>query len=367
MSFVFHKRPFMIIEAMNLYYRYVNKDSYDDLAKNLKLKYQINDDYADVLLKTLQDISDEVMYELREDEEKLSFYFEKFSDEQELSCAHVILYAYFDYDIQDLQKQNEITQKAYQKEGTAGIIAGFMINYLPDETMRSLMNIKESQFMNWLDDNEFSSDVKWKLAKILINYESYRKELNDMLARCIPLLETKLLRIQPYLDDFIKQWQPHLTNDNIKQVIKDNFKINLQDQDKDIIIYPGIMALNHFSYILKEVNNVNHIYLMWGISFMKTFKQDDSRMSKTTSLANLKLLSDPSKFDILSMIKENSAYGQQIAKELNLTTATISHHMQALLNARLIKVDKKQNRLYYRMDRKKVKEVLDEIDNRLLK
>ena len=80
----------------------------------------------------------------------------------------------------------------------------------------------------------------------------------------------------------------------------------------------------------------------------------------------LKLLSDKSKFDILCYVSKQSAYGAQIAKELKLTTPTISYHMQALMNAGFIQVRKENNRLYYSMNREFVEIFLESAKGKLL-
>lgn len=65
----------------------------------------------------------------------------------------------------------------------------------------------------------------------------------------------------------------------------------------------------------------------------------------------LKVLSDKSKFKILSFLKDKRSYGAEIAKQLNLSTPTISYPMQALLNAGFVGFEKENNRLYYHVDK----------------
>ena len=59
-------------------------------------------------------------------------------------------------------------------------------------------------------------------------------------------------------------------------------------------------------------------------------------MSEDELITALKLLGDKSKFEILRTVKDEGAYGAQLAKQMGLTTATISHHVNALLNRRLV-------------------------------
>lgn len=77
------------------------------------------------------------------------------------------------------------------------------------------------------------------------------------------------------------------------------------------------------------------------------------------SVSLLKLLADKSKFQILSYVHEKTAYGSELAKHLNLTTATVSHHMNALLLAGLVEVSHVDNRVYYTANKEALAKVLD--------
>ena len=73
----------------------------------------------------------------------------------------------------------------------------------------------------------------------------------------------------------------------------------------------------------------------------------------------LKLLADKSKFQILAHVRDEAAYGSELAKRLELTTATVSHHMNALLAAGLVEVRHVENRVYYTANKEALKEVLE--------
>ena len=105
-----------------------------------------------------------------------------------------------------------------------------------------------------------------------------------------------------------------------------------------------------------------YIYTV-GILFDDDFRigvsGEDMKEKQEHSLKVLKMLSDSSKFEILSYIKDKSAYGSQLAKHLGLTTATISHHMSALMSAGLVTMDTKESKVYYKGNTKAIAEVLD--------
>ena len=58
-------------------------------------------------------------------------------------------------------------------------------------------------------------------------------------------------------------------------------------------------------------------------------------------------MSDGSKFDILLSLMSSPKYNLELAEELNLTAATVSHHMNVLLTYQLVSVEKRDGRVYY--------------------
>ena len=74
-------------------------------------------------------------------------------------------------------------------------------------------------------------------------------------------------------------------------------------------------------------------------------------------LEKLKCLSDKSKYEILKMLNNEPMYGQQIAQKLNLTTATISYHMNALSLNKLVTINKKDNKAYYNINKEELNKI----------
>lgn len=72
----------------------------------------------------------------------------------------------------------------------------------------------------------------------------------------------------------------------------------------------------------------------------------------------LKILGDRSKFQILCALRQGGKYNLELAEELGLTPATVSHHMGILLSNQLVTVEKREAKLRYRLDREAVGEVV---------
>jgi len=72
----------------------------------------------------------------------------------------------------------------------------------------------------------------------------------------------------------------------------------------------------------------------------------------------LKAISDPVRRDILQMLKSGRKSAGEIAKQFNLTGATVSYHLAKLKSADLIAEEKYKNFIYYELNTSVFEEVL---------
>lgn len=63
-----------------------------------------------------------------------------------------------------------------------------------------------------------------------------------------------------------------------------------------------------------------------------------------------KALSDPARRDILEMLKNKPLSSGEIAKQFDMTQATVSYHLKVLKKADLIRENRKKNFIYYELN-----------------
>ena len=63
-----------------------------------------------------------------------------------------------------------------------------------------------------------------------------------------------------------------------------------------------------------------------------------------------KALSDPARRDILEMLKNKPLSAGEIAKQFDMTQATVSYHSKVLKKADLIRENRKKNFIYYELN-----------------
>jgi DNA-binding MarR family transcriptional regulator len=70
-------------------------------------------------------------------------------------------------------------------------------------------------------------------------------------------------------------------------------------------------------------------------------------------------LSDLTRIRILGLLAARSMYGQELAQALEVAPPTISHHMEPLVSAGLVKVRRENNYHYYELDSERIQQLAE--------
>lgn len=73
----------------------------------------------------------------------------------------------------------------------------------------------------------------------------------------------------------------------------------------------------------------------------------------------MKALSDPTRREILKLLREKTSNAGEIAERFDMTSATISHHLSILKEAKLVIQDKRGKFIYYEINTSILDDVLE--------
>lgn len=194
----------------------------------------------------------------------------------------------------------------------------------------------------------------------------------------------KLLFINFYIDrsnmfDLIKKFQAEVIDIGKKYfyLVEDEFddycKTIIEDKEikKKISKYLSIEnkeSINSVFYIsvgfynslsLRNIDD-KYVYLI-GMSIFDMVKVKTMNMDEGV-VSDLKIIADMTRFNILRILMKREMFLQEISKKLELTPATISHHINLLLNSEYIcaKVNtEKSKRVYYAVNKNKIENMID--------
>lgn len=269
------------------------------------------------------------------------YLFKYLQEDDEMSLASLLCYSYCNYEDQTLEKQI-----LSLRENARKYPQNFIKVLLSLHESDSSYAIENENTLHQIDCIPFDDSIKWKIWKIHTELEAFVELLCNILEYIYPILKS----YQDVYEYYGKRYE-----EEINEVYegKDLYSyICLKAESKiegvNAYVYPSVGRMLSVSFIDSDSENVIFRY---GVGMINKLIEIYT-VTQEQLFDGLKILGDPSKFEILQVLGEETFYGAQLAEKLHLSTPTISYHMQSLINARFVTFEKKQNRLYYRMNKK---------------
>lgn len=205
-----------------------------------------------------------------------------------------------------------------------------------------------SAFFDSISSNLSNAELKFTLINLFMNRKKYIDELKDMLSPVCEIIREKAPLYSCALDGF-GELAP--AEDGGGSSFISCCQFDVQCTENVTKIYPFLMGLADYAAIATDGCNREQ-YIIGGIFRAKVmqFSADDTQ--NLLRLKNLtKTIGDSSRFDMLIYLRDHSAYGQEIAKEMELFFTTVSHHISKLSAAGLLDFKLSGGKGYYTMNK----------------
>ena len=222
------------------------------------------------------------------------------------------------------------------------------------------------EVMKHLLASDLTDTLKLRLQDIFWNRRKHQEKVFGLLK----LAEDILMQFEkPLLDEvkfFYDYWMKFCETRDFRACLFSELNLTMEEKSCSCELWASIMEPNRTMLHCDEEDDLCSepdwfgmgILFSAGLPFRIALSKDEKNMDEYAPEV-LKLLADKSKFEILKYIREHSAYGSELAKHANLTTATISHHMNVLYEKGLVELEKENNRVFYRTNKKVIRDVLD--------
>lgn len=246
--------------------------------------------------------------------------------------------------------------------------------YSIEEFIKSLLNIEEKQILKkisktltiekdielslnnlikLLKDTDISIDAKWLLSCIINDSNKSLAEFCAILLQYNKKYPSLFKKEKAQLDKFTKEQKKLVEKNNESYVLKilENFL------SKEFIsnIKEVIVTTSFTQEIVINIEEKNKVVLCIGVNYKETMV---NRHSTEKHMLVLKNISDETRYKIIKLLLEKDYYGQELSKILKITTATVSYHMNYLLLAGIVSVTKKEQKIYYSLNKESLKGTL---------
>jgi len=208
-----------------------------------------------------------------------------------------------------------------------------------------------SHLLKLLENTGKTAEEKLQLISLYENRYNFMLELEEFTNRVIPIFKAHYPIISNDFDNALNLLEE--TRD-LSAILPEVLTINFPNA-KETNISIGIFSFNQLSvgYDNSILNYSIGIYFF----ILGELKEKYSSYEEAL-LSDLKALGDNTRLSIMYNLGKKPMYTQELAEELDLTPATISHHIDILLNNELISITmdvEKGKRIYYEINKNKLK------------
>ncbi|MEG1595837.1 MAG: winged helix-turn-helix domain-containing protein [Lachnospiraceae bacterium] len=356
-------------EGYSLICQYAKNERFEDILQKIRERYHRDAHVWEELTSVYQKIDLAAEHSFHNRRETIEHYFKPIQDSK--GCLADLVYYKTDQNpkesVDDYKKRMScLKEEEWNQEFDKKILEWG--NTIRIEAVREVSSM---DIIRHIGELSLPKEEKWKIQELYLEKEDSSRQILDLITESVELLRKMENEIRPCLLKFASYWEGFLSQTDLGKYLREQLDIDFISEFQQVELWPKLLQPKTVSISCNgeevPVSEIVHlsIGIMFNESFPMTRKMKEQELPEEFFLA-LKLLCDKSKFDILTFIKTDWAYGSQIAKKMNLTTATISYHMGSLLEQGLVELRRVENKIYYRQKQERVREILKFCEKRLL-
>ena len=216
----------------------------------------------------------------------------------------------------------------------------------------------DQEILKLVKDLDINKDLKWNIFCFIDDPESYRDDYIDIMKKFLPIFEELYIDKVHILDEFNSYIEENLNNKGLNFIKNKTRNMINYDPYKKIYITTSYVHC----YGIRIRTTEDSLYIGLGKDFENTIELMAGRDTniKEKNIGVFKNLSDNTRFEIIKLLGEDKQYfNKEIAEILGITGATVSYHMNYLMSAGIIRLDKKEKRNVYTLNKDTIRESIE--------
>lgn len=216
---------------------------------------------------------------------------------------------------------------------------------------------------SYLNNYDIDDSSKWLLLNIGLNskefllewkkfLDNFRDDFEKIYGSMEARIESTAIDLQQKILDSNKNFIEDLTGGLVREEIFDN-GINILIS----IIYPYQLSITSI------IGRSNRPYISWGVFMEESLRymKEEEENKLNTRVEVFKALGDRTRYELLLGLLEGNKSNKEIAKDLGVSAATISYHINSFVNSKIIEIKKKDSKYTYDINKELIKRVILEL------
>ena len=216
----------------------------------------------------------------------------------------------------------------------------------------------KSDFLSLIASLPYEDKLSMALLRSFSNKKSIYDRLYPLLEKITNILENNFPKIQ---DEFMDHFEK-IKKDNYKKVREVIDQVGLgsffEKKEEPFNIYGLILAPN-MTMIQFISEDYDYAFIKFGIYSSKEFVKKENKLKHLSQY--LKILGDPTRIDILDLLKEKNYYAKELSDKLFITPATLSYHISQLHVCGFIGAYIEGRKTHYYLRRPGFEKVIEEL------
>ncbi|MBU9714364.1 ArsR/SmtB family transcription factor [Evansella tamaricis] len=221
-----------------------------------------------------------------------------------------------------------------------------------------------NEVISFLKELNLPEQEKWKLSYLIFDGERTK-------TRLIKLIERFYYQYYQPMEKFSNSKQldhAGLLEGELNQGNDTYFRELLSQhgiewsKTKDIHFFVSYFFDTSILFADVHKNNMDITAFILGTNHYNVFNV--GRGEKET-LEAIRIITDEKRFKVLQLLKVRPLYGYELAQELGVSNSTVSHHLSTLVKQHLVRSIRRENKVYFEVNRDEIQNILRQLEKML--
>lgn len=216
----------------------------------------------------------------------------------------------------------------------------------------------------FIQNTSIPESEKWKLTYLYVDIENTKNRFISLMKQFYEFyFKTDLpyfLKKQQENIDYLKGKQIFSTREKVGEAFPVIPSYVIENKAMKLILSPS------YFYDTSSLSSDSEQSFIYHYGINEYDSNTKNKMSQDDVLDAIKIVADEKRIRIIMLLNKAPRYGYELAQTLSLSNSTISHHLSTLHSIGIVYSMRIENKVYYQLNKDKLKELMETLTKSLL-
>lgn len=353
MGYQLIRKPLMLLETVEMLYRYVNGISFLSWANSNRQQFGSAGKQIKRRMETMQNIMEDVCRELVREDRTLQHYFGRVDTDcslEDVCLARFMTSSFVTLRQTGFHEEFQEIRTLWRALQARGIVLrSYGIAGLEFDTFSE----GDGDLFEQIRALKLPGEFRLELYETFRDFDRYLSELEALLEPIARQLEACYQAQSWLMEDVAQQWEEHFQTiaplDYLSRAVGENV---IYGAAENTLVGFSLMSCDTLIYDMVGTSQVargeNILYLGSGVSPFSTVRKRSADLENVAAI--LKALADKRRLKVLRRLGKGPSYCHELAEDMEIDPGNMSRILTVLYNYGLVRQDRDTLRIYYETD-----------------